>query len=649
MIPIPNDRELRALFAKARTLEPTPSEVARVLERIAPRRRWPRRDTASTARSDLIGGTVVIFGGLVAMIVAVVAVFALGHRAGTARSIASGSSSTPLGQITQFSSGFSAGVHEPANIVAGPDGNLWFADTGDSTGNGAIGRITPSGTITEFTTGLNANTEPFGITVGADGDLWFTDPDHGGPAAAIPAIGRITPSGTITEFTTGLPTGSFPYQIALGSDGNLWFTDIGTHAIGDITPSGTITEYTAGLNTGSVPLFIAAGPDGNIWFTDAGTTPAIGQINPTTQTITEFSTGLPTGSLPDGIAMGPDGNLWFTDTGAQAVGQITPSGDITEFPLSAGTSAGSSIAAGSDGDLWVVTQNGGSNEIDRVSTAGTITSLGSDGDEPLRGLATGPDGNLWISNNAGDGSIDRFGVNAPAASISAPVVAGSGQAGTQQVCEGDRWSDWAGEQPTLDAFPFDGYQWFLDGSAISGQTAQTFTPPAADVGDQLSCQVTVSYGLFPATILASSSAAAVIAQSSGPTGPTGGSGATGATGATGAAGAAGPTGPKGATGPAGQIELVTCKALTKKVKGKKQTKQVCTTKLVSGVVKFTTSAATAATLSRGRVVYATGSAVRSGQTTKLMLRPLRHLKPGRYTLKLGARAHHQVIETIMVR
>ena len=34
--------------------------------------------------------------------------------------------------------------------MAGPDGNLWFADHGAT---GAIGRITPSGAIHEFTTG----------------------------------------------------------------------------------------------------------------------------------------------------------------------------------------------------------------------------------------------------------------------------------------------------------------------------------------------------------------------------------------------------------------------------------------------------------------------------------------------------------------
>ena len=88
-----------------------------------------------------------------------------------------------------------------------------------------------------------------------------------------PAIGRITPSGQITEFTSGLNAGSVPVGIAPGADGNLWFTDRGTtRAIGRITPDGQITEFTSGLNSGSYPTVIAPGADGNLWFTDPGTT-----------------------------------------------------------------------------------------------------------------------------------------------------------------------------------------------------------------------------------------------------------------------------------------------------------------------------------------------------------------------------------------
>ena len=53
---------------------------------------------------------------------------------------------------------------------AGPDGNLWFTESD----RGTIGRITPSGTITEFPL-EEQESGPYGITVGADGNLWFTE------------------------------------------------------------------------------------------------------------------------------------------------------------------------------------------------------------------------------------------------------------------------------------------------------------------------------------------------------------------------------------------------------------------------------------------------------------------------------------------
>jgi hypothetical protein len=88
------------------------------------------------------------------------------------------------------------------------------------------------------------------------------------------------------------------------------------------------------------------------------------------------------------------------------------------------------------------------------------------------------------------------------------------------------------------------------------------------------------------------------------------------------------------------VELVTCK--TKTVKGKKT--QTCTTKLVSGTVTLKTAGTfKAATLTRGKLVYATGKGRRTAHTTDLVLTPLRKLARGRYTLKLGSSFHETVV------
>ena len=68
-------------------------------------------------------------------------------------------------------------------------------------------------------------------------------------------------------------------------------------------------------------------------------TPSAG--SPRRGQITEFK--IPTdGSNPFGITVGPDKNLWFTEEFGNNIGRITPSGQITEFPIAAPTaSAGS--------------------------------------------------------------------------------------------------------------------------------------------------------------------------------------------------------------------------------------------------------------------------------------------------------------------
>jgi hypothetical protein len=154
----------------------------------------------------------------------------------------------------------------------------------------------------------------------------------------------------------------------------------------------------------------------------------------------------------------------------------------------------------------------------------------------------------------------------------------------------------------------------------------------------------------------------------GPTGPAGDAGAAGPMGAAGAAGVAGPagaaglagaagpqggpgakgaTGPKGAQGPPGKVELITCE----KVKSAKTGKivQSCQTKKGSVPAKFTgVGTKLAATLSRGKVVYATGFALSASSRTQLLLRPLRGIGRGSYTLSVK-RGNGYQRETVTIK
>jgi sugar lactone lactonase YvrE len=118
----------------------------------------------------------------------------------------------------------------PTEVTVGNDGNLWFSESQNS----KIGRITPTGTITEFPT-TTGNSVPEGMTLGPDCNVWFTETNAN-------LIGRIDKTGAITEFT--IPTAnSQPVGITLGPDGNLWFAESAANQIAKLVPpAGSSTD-----------------------------------------------------------------------------------------------------------------------------------------------------------------------------------------------------------------------------------------------------------------------------------------------------------------------------------------------------------------------------------------------------------------------
>jgi streptogramin lyase len=212
--------------------------------------------------------------------------------------------------VTHYTSGFAAEIY-PKAITAGPDGNMWFTTEGNR-----IGRITTSGTVTEFTLPEGQfDNFPSRITAGPDGNVWFVT---NGPAT----IGRITPSGEITQFSAGLNAESHLTAITAGPDGNLWFVDQGTgKAVGSITPSGEINEF----SVAQTALGITTGPDGKLWFAESSN--GVGRIDPTTHAVENFSAGLQAEGNVSEVVAGPGGeeNIWFLDLDSgtsQKVGKV---------------------------------------------------------------------------------------------------------------------------------------------------------------------------------------------------------------------------------------------------------------------------------------------------------------------------------------
>lgn len=265
----------------------------------------------------------------------------------------------------------------PLNVVVGPDGNLWYIgtttivlDQHGGTFSTTFGRVTPTGDIHQFayprsTTGPVVETH--NLAVGPDGNLWyalnketFSQPDqnhviHEGYAGGY--IGRLTPSGQFKEFSFPNPQAGVG-SIATGRTGNIWFT-AGKGVVDQITPAGTVQTF-------SLPHGIQSpvvGPDGNLWFFE-GPSLAIGRLTPTGQ-LTEFPLNGhpgPSGLLPSEVGnpntfvVGADGNLWFTERPWPVIGRITSDGSITEYwPSTTGgrtISVLGQIAASPDGSIW---------------------------------------------------------------------------------------------------------------------------------------------------------------------------------------------------------------------------------------------------------------------------------------------------------
>jgi virginiamycin B lyase len=209
---------------------------------------------------------------------------------------------TLTGEVTEFP--LSSPDRYPVSICAGPDGALWFNED-----PGRIGKISVQGEISGFPL-PDATTQMRSVAAGADGNLWF---DEYFGAMQTVKIGRITPTGTVTEF----PVPEVE-QLTSGPDGNIWFAEAALGRIGKIMPTGDVTEFQ--LPPQVYPAVITAGPDGNVWFgfiPDSIGQLGFGRVTPSGNVAiyTPYVTMSPPLS-PDflllSLASGPDGNLWFS-------------------------------------------------------------------------------------------------------------------------------------------------------------------------------------------------------------------------------------------------------------------------------------------------------------------------------------------------
>jgi streptogramin lyase len=332
-------------------------------------------------------------------------------------------------------------------ITAGSDGNLWAAFRGVGAG---LYKVSVSGQISQ----VGAGSPEGPLATGSDGNLWAAvEKSAYGGLAGFPGIAWTAPSGSQAFFPPpeGVVNAS-RYEtggLAAGPDSNIWFTSNSVNGsdeqirVSRITPAGQVTEFpiplslAPGVTTQNelAPREIASGA-GALWLLSER---GLVRVSPEGQM--SFLPIPQTTAAHVGLAFGPDGNLWATyatrtsnpsEPRTLEVRRITPEGVVTTFPIP-GTFVGHEqavgIASGPDGNLWIV--NG--SRILRITKAGAVTEFPSglpglpygDGAEAI---TAGPDGNLWFTGRTAigritiGGSVTIFPLPGIAQPSSGPVV-----------------------------------------------------------------------------------------------------------------------------------------------------------------------------------------------------------------------------------
>jgi len=278
----------------------------------------------------------------------------------------------PDGQMTFLSLN---GGREAAGIATGPDGSIWFTQappanpvTGEgATSDAGIGRVAPDGAITHFPLPTSA-ANPMGvpgmgagasaIVAGPDGAMWFIE-------TGADKVGRITAAGVITEYD--LPDRdrmhSHPQDITVGPDGAIYVTatlrsrvvriDPASGAMTDLPPPGAQAAPFAG---------ITAGPDGALWFSSTGD--GVGRMT-TSGSVKKFAvpgTDTPR-AWPWDLVPGLDGTVWFIEEGGARVLRVDPQGKVSEvarFTKGSIARSGLQQLATANGAVWLAEPGGNS-------------------------------------------------------------------------------------------------------------------------------------------------------------------------------------------------------------------------------------------------------------------------------------------------
>ena len=329
---------------------------------------------------------------------------------------------TPVGYTVEYALNSQDAI-EPVQLVATPDGSIWFS----AYALGTIGRFHLPSTLNQFPI-PSTTSRPSSMTLGPDGNIWFaeTSYDH---------IGRVSTNskcyGNITEFTIPGAKGGGISGLAAAPHDTLWLSAAGGDMVASlnlkdpsipdacatsnqsspppvvlsVAPSGPLTEYP--LTSQSGPNGITVDASGNVWIAESSSS-KVARLDPTTGHVDEWATPTSQANVV-GIAAGAGNRVWFTETDANRVGEISTiatAGDahaITEHVVPLANSGPTGITPAPDGAMWFA-ESTSSGVIGRISSSGAITQFATPavGGALIYDVTPASNGSLWYTNFAAD-------------------------------------------------------------------------------------------------------------------------------------------------------------------------------------------------------------------------------------------------------
>jgi len=250
---------------------------------------------------------------------------------------------------------------------------------------------------------LRQGTEVQALAVGPENYLWFAGINRTGTPSNV--VGRVSPGGATEEHAIAATAETLGIGgLTRGPEGNMWFTEPAANRIERVGPSGQAEGF-AVPTAGSLPTGIVSAPGGFLWVTMEGTG-KVAKVDPIGHVV---ESALNDGARPAALALGPDSALWVMETESATLGRVGLDGSTSSFPLPTdgaifkGT-LNSDIVTGPDGNLWLSQEDGPFvGEVIPTQTQPEYVRFEvpeeEDGGTTL--ISKGPHGDLWYATEGG--------------------------------------------------------------------------------------------------------------------------------------------------------------------------------------------------------------------------------------------------------